>query len=111
MQPLPRAARTYWRVTLVMQALVAVVVGALVLDELEFPLWPLGLFALLAVVAVVVVPELRWRRWRYAIGDEEIELQHGTFVARRTLVPIRRVQHVDSEQGPLQGSFDLSSVT
>jgi membrane protein YdbS with pleckstrin-like domain len=25
-------------------------------------------------------------------------------------VPIRRVQHVDTETGPLQGAFELSSV-
>ena len=75
------------------------------------PMWPLAVFAVLGGVAAFVLPGVRWRRWRYAIGAEQIELRHGTFVERRTLVPIRRVQHVDSEQGPLQGSFGLASVT
>ncbi len=61
--------------------------------------------------AIAVVPGLRYRRWRYEVRDEEIDLQHGTFVVRRTLVPIRRVQHVDTESGPLQGGFDLASVS
>mgnify|MGYP006160374619 CR=1 FL=1 len=42
---------------------------------------------------------------------EEIDLRHGLFTVRRTLVPIRRVQHVDTESGPLQGMFELATVS
>jgi membrane protein YdbS with pleckstrin-like domain len=74
----------------------------------------LGLVALAvlaaAVVVVAFVPGLRWRRWAYDIGEDQIDLQHGTFAIRRTLVPIRRVQHVETETGPLQGTFELASV-
>ena len=75
-----------------------------------------GWLALVAALLVLVVrgalvPELRWRRWRYEIRDDEIDLLHGAFVVRRTLIPIRRVQHVDTESGPLQGSFGLTTVT
>jgi len=70
-----------------------------------------GLLAVVvAVVVVAVAPALRWRRWRYEIRDDEIDLRHGTFTVRRTLVPIRRVQHVDTEVGPLQDSFGLATV-
>ena len=72
---------------------------------------PYGFFAVpFSVAAVVVLPELRWRRWRYEIRDDEIDIQHGTFTITRTIVPIRRVQHVDSSIGPLQGAFGLASV-
>lgn len=64
----------------------------------------------LAAVVVAVAPVLRWRRWRYEIRDDEIDLRHGTFTVRRTLVPIRRVQHVDTEVGPLQDAFGLATV-
>ena len=63
------------------------------------------------VVARVVAPTVLWRRWRYEIRDEEIDLRHGLFTPRRTLVPIRRVQHVDTESGPLQGMFELATVS
>ena len=66
---------------------------------------------LLAVLAVAVVPELRWRRWRYEIRADEIDLQHGLFTVRRTLIPIRRVQHVGSEVSWLQSSFGVATVT
>ena len=71
----------------------------------------LGLLAILPAAAIVLVaPALRWRRWRYEIRDDEIDLRHGTFTVRRTLVPIRRVQHVDTEVGPIQQSVGLASV-
>jgi uncharacterized protein len=59
----------------------------------------------------VVGPSVLWRRWRYEIRSEEIDLRHGLFTVKRTLVPIRRVQHVDTESGPLQGTFQLATVS
>jgi uncharacterized protein len=64
-----------------------------------------------AVAAVWVGPEIAWRRWRYEVRDDEIDLKHGLFRIRSTLVPIRRVQHVDTSTGPVQSMFDLATVT
>ena len=68
--------------------------------------------AVLAVAALVVwtVPELLWRHWRYEIGDTEVDLQHGWLTVTRTLIPLTRVQHVDTRRGPLQRRFGLASV-
>jgi uncharacterized protein len=109
---LPRRAISYWRVRLALQ-LLAVLGAALALA----PALP-GVVAWLApalvvaaaVAAIAFIPPLRHRRWRYAVRDEEIDLHHGTFVVRRTLVPMRRVQHVDTQAGPLLGSFSLAAV-
>jgi uncharacterized protein len=71
-------------------------------------------FALAAgVVALggVVLPLLRWRKWRYEVRDEEIDLLRGALVVRRTLIPMTRVQHVDTQRTPLSDVFDLRSVT
>ena len=109
---LPPEAKGYWRVSGALGSLpvvaVAVWVGSLV-PEIRVLLL-LGA-ALVAVGAVAVAPGLRYRRWRYAIREHEIDISHGTFIARRTLVPMRRVQHVDTESGPLQGSYGLASVS
>jgi membrane protein YdbS with pleckstrin-like domain len=68
--------------------------------------------AVLALAGVVVglVPKLRWRRWRYEIRPDEVDLQRGIFWISRTLVPLARIQHVDTRQGPLQRRFGLSTV-
>ena len=105
-QRLPAAALLYWRVNAAVGAVVAVVVALVVLG----PLWAI-LVLVAGAAAVVSGPLVLWRRWRYEVGDEELDLRHGLFVVRRTLVPIRRIQHVDTESGPLQSMFDLASVS
>jgi uncharacterized protein len=69
--------------------------------------------AAVAVVALggVAAPLVRWRTWRYEVRDEEIDLLRGAVVVRRTLIPMTRVQHVDTERTPLSDLFELRSVT
>jgi uncharacterized protein len=113
----PRAI-TVWRITGVLN-LLPLLVGA------GFAGWALARFGgaspfvavlpLLAVLAlgslaVGVAPELRWRRWRYEIRPDEIDLQRGILWVGRTLVPLARIQHVDTRQGPLQRRFGLATV-
>lgn len=80
--------------------------------EVSFFLWVLPVFAavILAVLLVVVVPDLRWRRWRYEIRDEEVDLESGIIWRVRTLVPLARIQHVDTRSGPLERRFGLATV-
>ena len=113
---LPGAARTAWRLSLAGQALVALVAAVMVSAVLDraagIPPWvTVGVVAAASLVAIAVVPEVRWRRWRYEVREEEIDLRHGTWTVRRTLIPIRRVQHVDTASGPLESALDLASVS
>ncbi len=64
----------------------------------------------LAVLSVAVIPGLRWRRWRYEIREDEVDLQRGIVWISRTLVPLARIQHVDTQSGPLQRWFELATV-
>jgi membrane protein YdbS with pleckstrin-like domain len=114
-QRLPEAAIGLWRLVLglwAMGLLIASVALAPAADDLGVPVWLAPAVVLvLGVAAVVLVPRLRWRRWRYDIRDDEIDLRAGLWTIRRTLVPIRRVQHVDTETSLLQTFFDLATVT
>ncbi len=62
------------------------------------------------VLSVLVLPRLAYRRWRFGIDDEEIALQRGRLWIERVLVPMARVQHVDSEVGPIQRRLGIASV-
>lgn len=77
--------------------------------------WLLILISLLVIVlwslAVFVVPPQSWKRWRYSIDQNEIGLLRGILVKTETLIPLSRVQHVDTRQGPILRWFGLSSVT
>ncbi len=45
------------------------------------------------------------------MDSNEIDLKRGVLVKYRTLIPLSRVQHVDTRQGPLLRWFDLATVT
>lgn len=61
--------------------------------------------------SIIWIPYLSWKNWRYSINQKEIDLKHGVLVKTRTLIPLSRVQHVDTRQGPLLRHYHLSSVT
>ena len=72
------------------------------LSVLVFIYWLLSIF---------LMPYLSWKNWRYAVDENEIDLKRGVIFKTRTLIPLSRVQHVDTRQGPLLGWYDLASVT
>lgn len=81
----------------------------------DWPIWisivAIILFLFFTYFIVFLFPTLRWKRWRYEVREQEIELQHGIFVIKRTLIPMVRVQHVDTQQGPILRKYNLASVT
>jgi len=89
--------------------------GALTIGGNTWPEWPayvLGvLFLTYTILEGTVIPWVRWKRWRYHVDHNEIDLRRGLFVVTRTLIPIKRVQHVDTRQGPVYRQFGLASVT
>src|SRR5688500_12523316 len=111
-------AMTLWRITGALNMLPLLVgagFAALALSRSGgvsrfFEVLPVLAVLVLAGVAVGAGPGLRWRRWRYESRPDEVDLQRGIFWISRTLVPLARIQHVDTRQGPLQRRFGLSTV-
>ena len=113
---LPREARGYfvlgalaWAAPVAIGAFV--VAGALSSDApgvLEWALRAAGVAVLL--LGGVAFPLLRWRSWRYEVRDEELDLLRGAVVVTRTLIPMTRVQHVDTTRTVIGDLFDLRSV-
>src|SRR4028118_2092756 len=117
-QRLDPRAKLLWRVTGTLQAVPVVVGGVfgsyVLYASAEVALYlavlpVLGALAL-AVLLVGLLPTLLWRRWRYEIRPLEIDLQRGLVQVPRTLVPMARVQHVDTRRGPLQRRLGLATV-
>jgi len=107
-----------WRLYGVMHSVVILIMaaGLGVLNWwLEGPWWLLMICITIPLiytyVFVYLFPKMRWLRWRYEVREQEIELQYGIFIVKRTLVPMIRVQHVDTQQGPILRKYDLASIT
>jgi len=107
---LASGARWVWRLHQVLAWGIATIVVLVVAPKLDLP----GSLALIPlaglVVAVTVAPVLRWRAWRWDVKPEAIEIRRGVLVIRHTVVPMVRVQHVDTTSGLLAQAFDLYSV-
>jgi membrane protein YdbS with pleckstrin-like domain len=98
-----------WAVPVAIGCVVAA--AALPADAPGLLTWALHAAAV-AVLALggVVFPLLRWRTWRYEVRDEELDLLRGAVVVTRTLIPMTRVQHVDTTRNVIGDLFDLRSV-
>ena len=120
-QPKNRISRkglTVWRLYGMIETAVVAVLLAGIGTLTYFFDWPNWIYAaaggvllLFAFLFIYLFPKIRWERWRYEVRDQEIELQHGLFIVKRTLVPMVRVQHVDTEQGPILRKYDLSEIS
>ena len=103
-------ARWVWRLRQAFFWGIATIAVLIIAPKLDLPgslaLIPLGVL----VVAVTVAPVLRWRAWRWDVRPEAIEIRRGVLVIRHTVVPMVRVQHVDTTSGLLEQAFDLYSV-
>jgi len=113
----PRARRIWLISELIQSVIWSAIVGsaAFVLIRLldRDWMWPtLIAIAILApsLIWAFVGPAIRYRQWRYEIREDEVDLQHGVVVKTRQLIPMARIQHVDTRRGPLQQRFGLASV-
>ncbi|WP_428910557.1 PH domain-containing protein [Niallia sp. Krafla_26] len=111
-------ALSVWRITAVIIALLELlfVAGLITLSVIfDWPIWisviAIILFLILAYLEIFLIPQLRWKHIRYEVREQEVEIQKGIFVIKRTLVPMVRVQHVDTEQGPFLRKYDLATVS
>lgn len=118
MYQIPRKGLTVWRLYgLIMTILIAIVAGVICFLTITFE-WPLYIM-IIAVACVilgitlliVLFPTIRWNIWRYEVREQEIEIQSGLFVVKRTLIPMVRVQHVDTEQGPILKRYNLANIS
>jgi uncharacterized protein len=110
-------ALTVWRISGVFKILFSWILAGIAIYLLHIfngPFWIthllIGIELIATYLIVFLLPSLRWRRFRYDVREEEIELQEGIFIVKRTLIPMIRVQHVDTVQGPILRKYQLASV-
>jgi membrane protein YdbS with pleckstrin-like domain len=110
-----RRAIGWW----VVQELLGAAVPALVLGGLALFIEPARFWLLLAMVIVLavgipyalVVPFWRFRVHRWEATEDAVYARTGWLWQEWRIAPMSRIQTVDTERGPLERLFRLSSVT
>lgn len=65
---------------------------------------------LVNLVLSIVWPPLQYGAFRYAVRDHDLLVQSGVVFRRWSSVPLSRIQHVDTRQGPLERFFGVQRV-
>ncbi len=71
---------------------------------------PTVLVVALGTLYSLIWPRLRYRSWSYELRPEELFLEHGVLNHVRTIVPLRRIQHLDVSQDILEREFSLGRL-
>ncbi|MFB6249542.1 MAG: PH domain-containing protein [Salinibacter sp.] len=64
----------------------------------------------LGAIYCLVWPRLRYRAWGFALRPEELYMEHGVLNHVRTVVPLRRIQHVDVSQDLIEREYALGRL-
>jgi membrane protein YdbS with pleckstrin-like domain len=114
----PKAIRL-WRISgliwgMLPLAVLAAVGGFLLYRLAGWPpylaMLPLVAALLLAIPLVIIIPAASYRNWRWDISDDEVDTMSGLFTVTRRLVPMARIQHVDTTRDVFERSMQLATV-
>ncbi|MFB6295372.1 MAG: PH domain-containing protein [Halobacteriales archaeon] len=96
-------------VTALVLASAVVIVGATVAPALV-PSWlPFVVGGVVGALGAIHA-FARFDRWRYELQDDALYLERGVVTQVETAVPFVRVQHVDTQRGPIARLLGLASV-
>jgi len=111
METLNPRVRLVWAVGAVVTATVLGAVAAAV-DRFVFEVGVPVVVAVagLALAAGVVNAVLKYRIWRFDVREDDLYLERGVLTRVNTVVPFVRVQHVDTQRGPVERTLGLASV-
>jgi uncharacterized protein len=114
------AARWLWALqgVVFMLFIAGLVLGVTLPLADEVPGWVATVFVVLrwlllpvAVLTVVVEPLWRYRVHRWEVTEEAVYTLEGWLDQTWRIVPVSRIQTVDTSRGPLQQLFGLASIS
>ena len=111
METLNPRVRLVWGVGAVVTALV-VGGGAAAIDRfaLGVGVW-VGLAIAVGALAVgAAYVAVKYRVWQFDVREDDLYLERGVLTRVNTVVPFVRVQHVDTQRGPVERALGLASV-
>jgi membrane protein YdbS with pleckstrin-like domain len=106
---LPKQIKTVWRISAVLNALLAAVVGlgAMIgyhFFHFQWLFYAADFFFVVAVIDLIVELTLvpyRYSFWLYTLTDNAVELRSGFIFRKLISIPIARVQDVTLSAGPI----------
>lgn len=118
-QKMPVAIKRVWRKTWLCKMVVALFIGLLSLGSYQFfwhhqwlfygALIYLGLTVIILLIDFLLIP-YRYTFHRYELAKEDLAFQQGFIFRSTTYVPLQRIQHIETEQGPFLRQENLMGL-
>lgn len=119
-QKLDKRILTSWRIVRLISILIvgAILIAALIIVSrvsfletyIIYGYIGAGVILSYMLVALLLYPAIEYRQWGYIISDDRIEIRHGIFLIKITVIPIVRVQHITISQGPINRRLGISTI-
>ncbi len=112
-----KKAKIAWMITRLI--LMLIVAGGFALgmfsaaeNESEYmqSLWITLAVAVPFLLFAIIYPQVEYIQWMYMIDDDRIEIKKGIIWKSHTVLPVGRIQHVESFSGIIQRMLGLSTV-
>lgn len=107
-----------WRISSIISHVITIIIISVFTFNFDWPSWlnwilygVLTVTVLHAVYGIFISPTILQRTWRFGIDAEHIQLKYGIFNKHHLIVPMTKVQYVNSDQGPLLRKYGLSTLT
>ena len=66
--------------------------------------------AVYKIAGLIIYPQIEYKQWGYKISEDRVDIRHGIFFVKHTIVPVVRIQHITVSQGPINRKLDLYEV-
>ena len=67
--------------------------------------------ALIILINSLFMPKYKYENFRYHMDEDKIILKYGVFTENSVIIPMSRVQYVDTEQGMILKKYKLINLT
>lgn len=62
------------------------------------------------IAGIVIYPQIEYRQWGYRISEDRVDIRHGIFFVKHSVIPVVRIQHITVSQGPINRKLGLHEV-
>lgn len=71
--------------------------------------WPAVVVAIGGIAVSIVWSRLAWQRWRWDVTDLAVILHRGVIIHNALALPFFRIQHIDTNRGPMDQLLGMTS--
>ncbi len=110
MRRLEKKIRSVW---IAVSTVIGLIIGAVIGTGFYIYSNSVAVFAVVAFLPVfllVCYAVLRYRNWGFELKEDYLYIEHGVLKKVYSMVPYVRVQHIDTDRGPIERILGLSTL-